>query len=116
MGRRVSGEDAAVVKPLIERGSLSVDSIVCVDIGQPPYLPKYYVIKEQILALVEGTAPGTVVPTERTLAVQYSTSRTTVRQAVGELVAEGRLERTQGRGDVRRSAERHSRPAACLVI
>jgi GntR family transcriptional regulator, nutrient-sensing system regulator len=61
-------------------------------------LPKYYVLKEQILALIEDAAPGTLIPTERALAEQYSTSRTTVRQAIGELVAEGRLDRTQGRG------------------
>jgi GntR family transcriptional regulator len=61
-------------------------------------LPKYYVLKEQILALIEDAAPGTLIPTERALAEQYATSRTTVRQAIGELVAEGRLDRTQGRG------------------
>ena len=61
-------------------------------------LPKYYVLKEQILALIEDAAPGTLIPTERALAEQYGTSRTTVRQAIGELVAEGRLDRTQGRG------------------
>ncbi|MBT2552696.1 GntR family transcriptional regulator [Arthrobacter sp. ISL-5] len=61
-------------------------------------LPKYYVLKEQILALIEDAVPGTLIPTERALAEQYGTSRTTVRQAIGELVAEGRLDRTQGRG------------------
>lgn len=61
-------------------------------------LPKYYVLKEQILTLIEDAAPGTLIPTERALAEQYGTSRTTVRQAIGELVAEGRLDRTQGRG------------------
>jgi GntR family transcriptional regulator len=61
-------------------------------------LPKYYVLKEQILTLIEDAVPGTLIPTERALAEQYGTSRTTVRQAIGELVAEGRLDRTQGRG------------------
>ena len=61
-------------------------------------LPKYYVLKEQILTLIEDAAPGTLIPTERALAEQYGTSRTTVRQAIGELVSEGRLDRTQGRG------------------
>lgn len=60
--------------------------------------PKYYLLKEQILALIKGAEPGTLIPTERALAEQYSTSRTTVRQAIGELVAEGRLDRTQGSG------------------
>jgi GntR family transcriptional regulator len=65
---------------------------------RPAALPKYYVLKEQILALIEDAAPGTLIPTERALAEQYATSRTTVRQAIGELVSEGRLDRTQGRG------------------
>ncbi len=38
------------------------------------------------------------MPTERELAERFGTSRTTVRQAIAELVVEGRLERTQGRG------------------
>ena len=61
-------------------------------------LPKYYVLKEQILTLLEDAAPGTLIPTERALAEQYGTYRTTLRQAIGELVSEGRLDRTQGRG------------------
>jgi GntR family transcriptional regulator len=42
--------------------------------------------------------PGSPVPPERELARQYATSRTTVRQALSELVIEGRLQRVQGRG------------------
>jgi GntR family transcriptional regulator len=42
-------------------------------------LPKYYVLKEQILTLIEDAVPGTLIPTERALAEQYGTSRTTVR-------------------------------------
>lgn len=60
--------------------------------------PRYYVVKEAIEELITGLAPRTVIPTERVLAVQFETSRTTVRRAIGELVAEGRLERTQGSG------------------
>lgn len=59
---------------------------------------KYFRIKERLLDLIEGQDPGTLIPTERTLAQRYETSRTTVRQAIAELVAEGRLDRTQGRG------------------
>ena len=43
-------------------------------------------------------APGSPVPPERELAQQYGTSRTTVRQALAELVVEGRLLRMQGKG------------------
>lgn len=61
-------------------------------------VPKYYRIKEQILALIGDLPAGSVLPTERELAVRYGTSRTTVRQAIAELVVDGRLMRTQGSG------------------
>lgn len=60
--------------------------------------PKYYVLKTEVLALIAGLQPGTLIPTERALAETYKTSRTTVRQAISELVAEGRLGRLQGHG------------------
>lgn len=61
-------------------------------------VPKYYRVKNEILDLIAGLAPGAGVPTERELAERFATSRTTVRQALAELVIDGRLERTQGRG------------------
>jgi GntR family transcriptional regulator len=61
-------------------------------------VPKYYRVKNQILALTTDLPAGAAVPTERDLAERFETSRTTVRQAIAELVVEGRLERTQGRG------------------
>ncbi|HEY5880371.1 MAG TPA: GntR family transcriptional regulator [Nakamurella sp.] len=61
-------------------------------------VPKYYQVKNQILELIAGLEAGSPVPTERDLAEQFRTSRTTVRQAIAELVVDGRLERTQGRG------------------
>jgi GntR family transcriptional regulator len=61
-------------------------------------VPKYYTHKIRIAELIDGAPPGTALPTERELAEQFQTSRTTVRQALTELVVEGRLERVQGRG------------------
>lgn len=61
-------------------------------------VPKYYVVKNEILGLIADLEPGDAVPTERELAHRFDTSRTTVRQAISELVVDGRLERTQGRG------------------
>lgn len=61
-------------------------------------IPKYYRVKNEILSLITDLAPGSAVPTERELAERFETSRTTVRQAIAELVVDGRLERTQGRG------------------
>jgi len=42
--------------------------------------------------------PGDRLPTERDLAARYGCSLITIRRALGELVREGRLERTRGRG------------------
>lgn len=79
---------------------------VVIDSDHPPArgratlvkVPKYYQVKSQILTLIAGSEPGSPVPTERELAERFGTSRTTVRQAIAELVVDGRLERTQGRG------------------
>ncbi len=60
--------------------------------------PKYYVLKEELRVLAADSEPGATLPPERTLAARYATSRTTVRQAIAELVAEGVLHRTQGKG------------------
>ncbi|HEV2377391.1 MAG TPA: GntR family transcriptional regulator [Streptosporangiaceae bacterium] len=61
-------------------------------------VPKYYQVKRQLLEMTRAMNPGTPVPPERELAQTYATSRTTVRQALAELVIEGRLIRMQGRG------------------
>jgi GntR family transcriptional regulator len=61
-------------------------------------VPKYYRLKRHLLEITETLPPGSPVPAERTLAGEFDTSRTTVRQALQELVIEGRLERIQGKG------------------
>src|ERR1700760_3114725 len=61
-------------------------------------LPKYYQVKRQLLELTAALDAGSPVPPERELARSYGTSRTTVRQALAELVIEGRLLRMQGEG------------------
>ncbi|HZC69665.1 MAG TPA: GntR family transcriptional regulator [Jatrophihabitans sp.] len=65
---------------------------------QPPREPKYYLVKRHLVAAIQSLDPGTAVPTERVLSAQFGTSRATVRQAVQDLVAEGRLVRRQGSG------------------
>lgn len=60
--------------------------------------PKYYTVKRHLLDLVAPLSPGDAIPTERELAKALSTSRTTVRQALVDMVAEGRLVRRQGAG------------------
>ena len=61
-------------------------------------MPKYYSVKLHLLEYIESLDQGAPVPTERELAADLATSRTTVRQALVELVAEGRLVRRQGSG------------------
>ncbi|MDT4918152.1 MAG: GntR family transcriptional regulator, nutrient-sensing system regulator [Pseudonocardiales bacterium] len=60
--------------------------------------PKYYAVKRHLLEIIGTLSPGSPVPTERLLMAQLGTSRTTVRQALAELVGEGRLVRRQGSG------------------
>jgi GntR family transcriptional regulator len=62
-------------------------------------IPKYYAVKARIAALLEELGEDSVIPTERDLAERYDVARETVRQAVRELVLEGRLRR-KGRGTV----------------
>ncbi|MFR0354431.1 GntR family transcriptional regulator [Streptomyces sediminimaris] len=61
-------------------------------------VPKYYRVKQQVLDIARALTPGSRMPAERSLAVLLDTSRTTVRQALQELVGEGRLDRIQGKG------------------
>ncbi|MFC5801509.1 GntR family transcriptional regulator [Streptomyces formicae] len=62
-------------------------------------IPKYFTVKAQVAALIEELGGGGLLPTERDLAVRFEVSRETVRQALRELLLEGRLRR-QGRGTV----------------
>lgn len=55
-------------------------------------------VKEALLELVDGRPEGAPVEPERALAERFRVSRETVRQALQELVFEGRLRRLQGRG------------------
>lgn len=63
-------------------------------------IPAYYQLKRLIKEQIQNgqLQPGDKVPTEAELCEQYNLSRTPVRQALQELVFEGLLTRTQGRG------------------
>ncbi|MDF3297696.1 GntR family transcriptional regulator [Streptomyces tropicalis] len=62
-------------------------------------IPKYYAVKARIGHLVAQLGEGRPIPTERDLSEEYGVARETVRQALRELVLEGRLRR-RGRGTV----------------
>lgn len=55
-------------------------------------------VRAYLLALVEERRPGDAIPSERTLSAELGVSRPTLRAAVDELVATGRLVREHGRG------------------
>ena len=61
-------------------------------------IPRYYAVKAELLELISELGVGAVLPSERELAERFGVSRVTLRQAVGELVLEGRLRRRQGAG------------------
>lgn len=67
-------------------------------VGPAPHIPKYYVLKQELLRQIEKLTPGQSLPAERELSREFSTSRTTVRQALQELAVEGRLQRLRGSG------------------
>jgi len=63
-------------------------------------IPLYYQLKSFIQNQISSGAwkPGERIPSEAELCQEFQISRTTIRQAVSELVSQGKLKRTQGRG------------------
>ncbi|MER7281135.1 GntR family transcriptional regulator [Dactylosporangium sp. NPDC000244] len=61
-------------------------------------VPKYYAVKALILDEIAHLGVGAPLPPERDLAGRFNVARSTVRQAISELVVEGRLTAQQGRG------------------
>lgn len=66
------------------------------DVPPHPADLKYYRIKRHLLEEIESLPMGGLVPSERVMAAALGTSRTTVRRALAELTAEGRVARRQG--------------------
>ncbi|GAA5021212.1 GntR family transcriptional regulator [Kitasatospora paranensis] len=62
-------------------------------------VPKYYAVKAELETLLAGLGAGGLLPTEVDLAARYGVSRATLRQALRDLLLEGRLRR-RGRGTV----------------
>ena len=63
-------------------------------------IPLYYQLKSFIQNQISTGAwkPGEQIPSEAELCQEFQISRTTIRQAISELVSQGKLKRTQGRG------------------
>lgn len=61
--------------------------------------PKHAQLRAILLDLIESTwTPHAAIPSERELTVTYRVSRATVREAIRQLVEEGRLYRVHGKG------------------
>lgn len=69
-------------------------------------LPRYQRLRDELAAHIgqHRWRPGEAIPTEQELARTYGVAVGTVRKAVDQLVAEGMLERFQGRGTFVRRA------------
>lgn len=69
-------------------------------------LPRYQRLRDELATLIAARhwRPGEAIPTEQALAKSYDVAVGTVRKAVDLLVAEGMLERFQGRGTFVRRA------------
>ncbi|ACC74273.1 GntR family transcriptional regulator [Paraburkholderia phymatum] len=69
-------------------------------------LPRYQRLRDEMVDLIAARhwKPGEAIPTEQALARSYDVAVGTVRKAVDLLVAEGLLERFQGRGTFVRRA------------
>ncbi|GAA4676807.1 GntR family transcriptional regulator [Frondihabitans cladoniiphilus] len=62
-------------------------------------VPKHEQLRQILGGLITGgLQPGAAIPSERQLITDYGVSRITVREAVGQLVNEGRLTRVRGKG------------------
>lgn len=61
-------------------------------------LPLYYQIRQSLLAHIARLHEGDTIPPEQTLCELFGVSRPTVRQAIADLVQDGLLRRTAGRG------------------
>jgi GntR family transcriptional regulator len=63
-------------------------------------LPLYFQLEQALRSMIASGSwpPGTLICSERTLMQAVGVSRATVRQAIGNLIREGLLERVHGRG------------------
>lgn len=76
----------------------------------------YLEIKKNIIESIKDKLIGTPIASERELAVQFATSRMTVRKAVTELVEEGYLYRYKNRGTFVADWKLHKRNTAVDIL
>jgi len=64
----------------------------------PDAHPKPYQVRRALTELLSTLEPGQPLPPERTLAAEFGVSRSTVRQAITDMVAAGLVQRLHGSG------------------
>jgi GntR family transcriptional regulator len=94
--------DCIVAGPtaIIYAYDLENEDVVMTRLDRHDPLPLYLQTKQRVLDLIviDGLSPGDRLPTEATLESDLGVSRTTIRQALAELVHEGQVTRIQGKG------------------
>jgi GntR family transcriptional regulator len=73
---------------------------------------KQQLLREQLETLIQGMAPGDLLPAERRLAKELGVARMTLRRVIDDLVAESRLVRRAGSGTFVASAKVSQRLSA----
>lgn len=73
---------------------MSAPKIAEADDGQP----KPYQVRRALTQLLKTLEPGQPLPPERSLAIEFGVSRSTVRQAITDMVAAGLVQRLHGSG------------------
>ncbi len=83
-----------------EKDSLATQRRSLPGVERHDLTPLYHQLSQTLLAKIEKGEwkPGAAIPTEKELGEQYKLSRTTVRQALQQLVLDGYLTRHQGQG------------------
>ncbi|GKX30559.1 GntR family transcriptional regulator [Vallitalea longa] len=78
----------------------SIDSFKKYTVNKSTPIPLYFQFKNILIEMMkdEVLKPGDMIPTEFELCDIYGISRTTIRQALTELVNEGKFYRVKGRG------------------
>lgn len=83
----------------VTRGRRGETSGGSAELALPERLPKSYRVRTELEGMIGELDEGDPVPSERELALRFEVARETVRQALRDLLVEGRIRR-QGRGTV----------------
>jgi len=100
---RVSKSEKTTFVPIQTEGAdpavtQRADGPVRAGIPEDGRVPRYYQAKGLLVELARELGEGAAIPSERELSERFGMARMTLRQAIGELVLEGKLRRRHGSG------------------